>query len=541
MRSERKSSRANLSGTILACIVILFFSLCPGKEGLAAEQTSDAAGSPHVQENKEKFSIGPHKNLACVECHTSAGSNNLVVDAAVAVSIEQCRKCHPQVITHPLDIEILPEASRAVVHSLPFSKEDLIGRISCLTCHVMHVSEEGQNLLKGKQTNYRAQRTSLCLHCHRDRFQRKSPHDDHEKACGYCHIARPAKKAQQQGPPDVQMQASCDLCHNELADDHYPGSDPFIDVVIREEAIQAGILPENGQPACTSCHDHHGKTDGKGLLSVAYLTLCSKSRSIDPHWSDLHCWSCHEEKPTKDDSALRHKGDSNALCNRCHASEYARSDIHPVGLKPSQHIRIPKYMPLEDGLLTCTTCHDSRLQAGCVKKVRRAKTNVLFLRGKLKSRTSFCFLCHIEESYKLLNPHEQVNEQGEIQEITCLFCHSSIPDVQVLGPGKVGFVVQNPDAYCIGCHHGFVRKHPAGIDHLRVPSPKILATLKTSIQRIGVELPLYKGKVVCATCHNPHQTGVIKFSAAATGTKRDNKLRLMPGIMQCVGCHWDKR
>jgi len=105
----------------------------------------------------------------------------------------------------------------------------------------------------------------------------------------------------------------------------------------------------------------------------------------------------------------------------------------------------------------------------------------------------------------------------------------------------VSFLVQNPDAYCIGCHHGFSRNHPAGIDHLKIPSEKILASLNTSIQRIGVELPLYNERVVCATCHNPHSSGVIRYSAAATGTERKNKLRLMPGRMQCVGCHWDKR
>jgi hypothetical protein len=351
----------------------------------------------------------------------------------------------------------------------------------------------------------------------------------------------PTEKESQEYPPDLLMQASCDLCHSELADSHYPGSNPFLDLDIREEAIQSGILPDNGQPACTSCHEHHGETDGKGPLRAAYTTLCSKSRSIDPHWNDLHCLSCHEQEPIKGDAPLREKGNSNALCNRCHASAYARSDIHPVGIKPSQHIRIPNDMPLEDGLLTCTTCHDSLLQTACLKKENMAETNILFLRGKQKSRTSFCFLCHFEETYKLLNPHDQMNDQGEIQEETCLFCHSSIPDLQSPEPEPVRFVVQNPDAFCIGCHHGFLRKHPAGVDHLMTPSAKTASAIKTSIKRIGVDLPLYKGKIVCATCHNPHQTGVIKSSVAATGTKRKNKLRLMPGLMQCVGCHWDKQ
>ncbi|MBU0962138.1 MAG: hypothetical protein KKH60_11430, partial [Proteobacteria bacterium] len=474
--------------------------------------------------------------------HKMKDSNKPLVGVYTASdSIQLCQRCHPEVNTHPVGIEILPSASRRVLNSLPLGQNDMEGKIVCLTCHAVHQSAGGEYLLRGKQTSYGALRTSLCLHCHLGLFQRKSPHVEREKSCGFCHLAKPSEKAGQQSPSNLQMQASCDLCHNELEDSHYPGSNPFLDVDIRNEAIQSGLIPGNGQPVCTSCHDHHGKADGKGLLSTAFLALCSRSRSIDPHWNDYHCLSCHERQPIKGDAPLLEKGNYNALCNRCHGSAYARADIHPVGIKPSQHVRIPSNMPLENGLLTCATCHNSFMQVGCTTNENKTAVNLLFLRGKQRSRTSFCFLCHFEETYKLLNPHEQVNEQGQIKEETCLFCHSTLPDIKILGPEKVSFVVQNPDAYCIGCHHGFTRKHPAGIDHLTRPSEKILATLGTSIQRIGVELPLYKGQIVCATCHNPHETGVIKFSAAATGTKRDNKLRLMPGLMQCVGCHWDKR
>lgn len=546
MTGKSKSSFGTFLRYILATILIMVSPVLTVNKGFSDEQKAASTESELISQNGgekegDKYRTGPHAQLACDECHTMEGGKiSPTASSSASDGIEMCLRCHAEVNTHPIGVDILPESS-AETHSLPLSKNDREGKIVCLTCHEIHLAEEGHSLLKGTQTTYRSKRTSLCLHCHLDRFQDKSPHVEDEKGCGFCHIARPTEKESQQDPPDLRMQASCDLCHYDLDDSHYLGSDPFLDADIREEAIRSGMLSGNGQPACTSCHDHHGKTDGKGILSVAYITLCSKSRSIDPHWNDLHCLSCHERQPLKGDAPLLEKGDSNALCNRCHASVYARSDIHPVGIKPSEHVRIPADMILEDGKLTCATCHDSLRQVGCVKKEKRAVTNILFLRGKQKSRNSFCFLCHFEETYKLLNPHDQVNEKGQIQEETCLFCHSSIPDLQIRGPEKVSFVVQNPDAYCIGCHHGFTRKHPAGIDHLRIPSEKILATLETSIQRIGVELPLFKGKVVCATCHNPHQTGVIQFSAAATGTKRGNKLRLMPGLMQCVGCHWDKR
>lgn len=546
MTGRRKSTSGALSGFILSGILVLLISVFTPGEGLSMEKSVDLPEADGVQQDRkktydEKFRTGPHQHLACEKCHTSDEEKKTADQFyTVANSTQVCRSCHLEVITHPIGIDILGSSKKGA-HSLPLSKEDREGKIECLSCHIIHLPVEGPKLLRGKQSSYVSKRTVLCLHCHRDLFQRKPPHDGQGEKCGFCHMVRPSEDEEKKDSVDLLMQASCNLCHSELADAHYPGSDPFLDVEIRDEAIRSGILPENGQPACTSCHDHHGKRDGKGMLREEYITLCSKSRAINPHWNDYQCLSCHQRQPTKGDVSLLEEGDINAMCNRCHESEYATSDIHPVGISPSDQVRIPDFMPLENGRITCTTCHDSKQQAGCVKKEMIDEVNVLFLRGKQKSRNSFCFLCHYEESYKLLNPHEQVNDRGEIQEETCLFCHSSIPDLKSKGPEKVTFVVQNPDAYCIGCHHGFVRKHPAGIDHLRKPSKKIMETLATSVERIGVELPLYKGKVVCATCHNPHQTGVIKFSAAATGTKRSNKLRLMPGLMQCVGCHWDKR
>lgn len=546
MKKKKTVSSRVLSGCFIATIFIIVISALALTEKTLAEQGNDSAGPGRVEQKRltgdnEQFNLGPHRYLRCDECHRmSSGTEPLPEEFSEPNSIQLCSKCHPDVNTHPVGIEPVSISSKTLPLLFPLGKKDMKGKIVCLTCHSIHIFEEGQFLLRGTHTTYRSKRTTLCLHCHPDRFQGKSPHVKHENACLYCHIARPAGKDQQLDTPDSQMQASCDLCHGELADSHYWGSNPFLDVIVREEAEKKGILAGNGNPDCTSCHEYHVETDGKALLSVPYMTLCSVSRSINPHWSDTHCLSCHERDPVKGDAPLRHNGSVNDLCNHCHRSEYARSDIHPVEIKPSQNVKIPVDMPLQDEFLTCTTCHDPFMQAGCVKERDKKEKNRFFLRGKEKSRISFCFLCHLEETYKRLNPHEQVDKEGEIKEETCLFCHASIPDVHYLGPEKVTFIVKNPDTYCIGCHHGFTKKHPAGVDHLRTPSNRIMPAMKTSIQRINVELPLYKGKIVCATCHNPHQTGVIQFSVAATGTKRGNKLRLRPGRMQCVGCHWDK-
>ena len=293
--------------------------------------------------------------------------------------------------------------------------------------------------------------------------------------------------------------------------------------------------------ACLDCHVPHGEEAGRFLLSVHYFRSLARSRSINPHWQDLLCVCCHQQQlPTKGDAALAGTGDINEICNRCHHSEFARAEIHPVGITPSKNIRIPSDMPLTDGKLTCETCHQSSLQQSALGAASVGNENPDFLRYNQLSRPEFCVLCHIKELYRRLNPHKQRDEQGRIREQSCLFCHAVRPDVLVFGMESVSFVVENPNEYCVGCHPGFDQKHPSGGDHLVKPSEKILAALRTSVARIGVELPLFKGKIVCATCHNPHEEGVLVIPAAASGAQRQNKLRLMPGREQCRGCHWDK-
>jgi predicted CXXCH cytochrome family protein len=368
----------------------------------------------------------------------------------------------------------------------------------------------------------------------------KCPHTGDESSCLFCHVTRPQKKKVPGISPDPAMQDVCLQCHAHLTDVHFDGFNPFIDEVIRERAEKAGNFFVDGQEVCTTCHDPHDLRSGRSLLRDDFLSLCYDSRALNPHWNDSLCLSCHSEPPVEGRAPLREEGDKNNLCNRCHHSDYARPDIHPVGVIPSSHIRVPENLPLEEQKLTCETCHNSLLQMGCRSPGDTAAANPNFLRQMTVSRNAFCFLCHIEETYKRLNPHNQLNEQGEIVEATCLFCHAAIPDVGFIGPEKVSFIVQDPDEYCIGCHPGFTMNHPAGVNHLLEPSEKIMEAIKTSVERIGVELPLYNGRIVCATCHNPHQEGVIQIAAAATGTERANKLRLKPGRDQCTGCHWDK-
>ncbi|MDW7772998.1 MAG: cytochrome c3 family protein [Desulfobulbaceae bacterium] len=489
----------------------------------------------------EFYKAGPHHELECSRCHRNTGDGAGTGEFVAADTIRLCRDCHQIEHLHPVGLTLPRKTHDKKDFILPLDTGILEGQIVCQTCHVIHQKKHNHYLLRGENGTYPGVRNSLCFSCHADHFAGKIPHTAQPTRCGYCHIEKPQKKESGPAAPDLLMQAACNLCHPNYPSSHFTDSNPFIDMIIRERAEQAGIfLADNQEEVCTTCHDPHAEKTGKNNLRSDYLELCRDSRSLNPHWNDYLCLSCHLEQPVKGNAPLRENGDKNLVCNRCHHSEYAQPDIHPVDVVPSEHIRVPADMPLEDKKLTCETCHDSCLQMGSRRMSYMRKTNPNFLRKIQVTRNTYCFLCHLEEAYKRLNPHKQLTEQGEIVEETCLFCHASIPDVRFIGPEKVSFIIHNPDEYCVGCHHGFTDNHPAGVNHLVEPSDKIMAAIQTSVERVGVELPLFNKKIVCATCHNPHEEGVIKISAAATGAERENKLRLMPGRRQCTGCHWDK-
>lgn len=532
----------------LVALALVFFAFT-GADGTAEVFHDGQADTVYSQgsgegnpasESDAIYRAGPHQGLECTRCHREQGEESGSVESVTGDSIRLCRECHQVDHLHPVGVDLQQQTIDKEHFILPLGKGILQGQIVCQTCHAIHEHEDTPYLLRGDNGTYENVRNSLCFSCHTDYFSGKSPHTEETERCRFCHIEQPKKKESATAQPGLLLQAACNPCHPNLPPSHFAGMDPFIDRVIRQRAEEAGNFLADNQVVCTSCHDPHAQKSDGGHLRGDYLELCMASRSTNPHWNDYLCLSCHLEQPVKGNAPLRENGDKNLVCNRCHHSEYAQPDIHPVNVIPSSHIRVPEDMPLEEGKLTCDTCHYCRLQMGKSRKSRMLKTNPNFLRKTQITRNSYCFLCHLEETYKRLNPHNQLNASGEVDEETCLFCHAAIPDVNFIGPEKVSFIIHNPDEYCVGCHHGFTQNHPAGVNHLIEPSDKIKAAIETSVQRIGVELPLFHGKIVCATCHNPHQEGVIKISAAATGAKRENKLRLMPGRRQCTGCHWDK-
>jgi len=278
------------------------------------------------------------------------------------------------------------------------------------------------------------------------------------------------------------------------------------------------------------------------MLRPIYLSLALASDRINPHWKNVMCISCHFGEPTDGNPMLMSGNDRSAVCDRCHNGRFARRDIHPVGMTPSSEVVIPPEMPLYDGLVTCVTCHDSSLQEGGEGRFSVRNVNPDFLRGGYTVRNEFCFRCHRSEFYGQMNAHSQVDPWGSIREQSCLFCHTSLPNRKVMGIENVGFDEESIDEYCTICHEGYEGGHPVGGKHLVEPSDEMLEVIEEAVNRIGVKLPLYNGKITCATCHNPHEAGVIEHEIAAKGSASKNRLRLGGAdvMLICVGCHADR-
>jgi hypothetical protein len=254
------------------------------------------------------------------------------------------------------------------------------------------------------------------------------------------------------------------------------------------------------------------------------------------HYTDKYCTVCHEQTPRKGNKFLKYGGDDKQLCS-CHYRTAGR-DVHPSDVEIPKEFkkRMPNDFPLSNGKIACITCHDVFAQC------RDNKTKVAFTIGRnflrggpYKKLITLCFKCHDKTKYEQFNPHKQLDKNGKIIAKKCLYCHKKVPDVKT-AEFKDVTLIGNLGPLCLRCHNKEEKTTLHG-QHLRKPSDKVLARMKQTEIEFGIVLPLnYDGKITCATCHNPHEKGVIPpHRAGAKGGGQKHRLRL-PGNI-CIRCH----
>jgi len=518
--------------SVTACLILLPV-LVPGK--VSAGMPSAASNLPITQLQDS------HDAVSCVRCHLSndviPGSDKDVINYDVS---DLCVDCHGNFTIHPVGIPINSSKVDLSEMTLPVVDDGGVIKMTCLTCHHFHGIQTNRFLLRKASRVMQDRYKGLCCECHEEEeLKGFSPHSGSGSSCGLCHNEMPGEGEAISSQEYAGFQQKCDFCHGMVAEDHFKAIDPLADPQLAKKAEGLNLVMIDGEYTCYSCHDPHGDlADGKELLKQDYIDLSGLSRLIDPHWKDVMCVTCHSGKPKKGTSKLRMDGDVVDLCRRCHDNYIAPAFLHPVGLEPSLKVHIPDEMPLQGGLITCQTCHDSSQQETGEDISVQLRTNPNFLRIELSPK-EFCTMCHIIEEYSRINVHLQIDETGSIIESTCAGCHYILPE----DSGDQVDVIDmkyDPREFCLLCHKEeiYMENHPAG-PHLVEPSRDVYYALLAAEKRIGAQLPLYDDRITCATCHDSHQKGVLKRH---DWIESDNN-RVGVGVraeyreILCTGCH----
>ncbi|HDH04660.1 MAG TPA: hypothetical protein ENH01_02960 [Nitrospirae bacterium] len=175
---------------------------------------------------------------------------------------------------------------------------------------------------------------------------------------------------------------------------------------------------------------------------------------------------------------------------------------------------------------------------GWHKVHKRAVRNTVkkIQKGSSLPKRGICSKCHENNKYRIFDPHTQLTDSGDIIKEKCLYCHPEKPDEKnatFAGNASDIKFVRNLDVLCLGCHSKqYNDAHPVNANHIRKPSDEMQAMMESSEHQFNIILPLnYKGEIMCATCHNPHERGVIPGEkSAAKGASEKFRVRLIGHI-----------
>ncbi|HWB53983.1 MAG TPA: hypothetical protein VG722_07315 [Tepidisphaeraceae bacterium] len=291
------------------------------------------------------------------------------------------------------------------------------------------------------------------------------------------------------------------------------------------------------------------------LLLVICFCLATSTlgqNTPNPHWIRDGCGKCHQivqgqTTPIGEEAIT-------PLCLTCHDGTHAKAEPHPVGrtLEPGV-MRIPPW-PMVEGTVECQTCHDPRL--ACKTTGGEPAANANFLRS---SGTPFCENCHRPSQTPKLDPHMMLID-GRPNESKCTICHDKPMDNTAM--------VRTPDRYlradvvmlCKSCHPHHKDISQAGHILATIPPP-MLAYMRAReltglLGQPGSDLiqqlidqhamptrmvPDGQGRIVCYTCHNPHEEGTFPQGSVledrALRLREGHLLTPVRGSQFCRHCH----
>ena len=228
-------------------------------------------------------------------------------------------------------------------------------------------------------------------------------------------------------------------------------------------------------------------------LALAGGSDGAAAERINPHGSPDGCGSCHAPGASAAEPGAPLP--IVATCRSCHPT----ADMHPVGMAPNK-VPVAAGWPLEDGKVTCATCHSEPAHGGDAAALKAPWHRG----GPYESVTRFCYSCHQAENYALTSPHTPASA-GDPREASCSACHTGTPpEGASLDQARLR---AGADKACTGTCHTEA-PHAGSDEHMgRVVEPAIASALSAS-------MPLLNGQIACFTCHEVHGTSAV---ATASG------------------------
>jgi hypothetical protein len=112
-----------------------------------------------------------------------------------------------------------------------------------------------------------------------------------------------------------------------------------------------------------------------------------------------------------------------------------------------------------------------------------------------------------------------LDEQGDIIETQCTYCHDGLPDIEAsrkldVSPAEKPKLRLAAEKICYGCH--LKTPHLNAGSHQVKASEKMQERIRDYSTSENITIPLGKsGEVLCITCHSPHQKGVLDMQHPA--------------------------